>query len=168
LHLCYSYRKKNEEIVEIRALFREENLIENSKITVVPVFWEPGTYNVVVKNWVFKLSFLNENRARIEKVWCASWARVSFPHIANEQLFFRKIQRELFEILKMRKLWKANNSCKISVFQHIFDIFSRKYQNFPGNHFSELKKNLNLSMQCIQYRSIFSKPGFRYWKPQNR
>jgi hypothetical protein len=31
--------------------------------------------------------------------------------------------------------------------QHIFEIFSRKYQDFSGNHLSEFKKILNLSMQ---------------------
>jgi hypothetical protein len=53
-------------------------------------------------------------------------------------------------MLKRRRLWKhywKAHSCKISALQHIFEIFSRKYQDFSGNHLSEFQKILNLSMQ---------------------
>jgi hypothetical protein len=63
-------------------------------------------------------------------------------HISRASFFFREIQMELLEILKKRK-----EKLKISALQHIFDIFSRKYQDFSKNHLSEFQKNLNLSMQ---------------------
>jgi hypothetical protein len=54
-----------EDFFSIRALFRREIQFKNSKITVVPVFWEEktGTYSVVVKKLSFQIEFYRRKRA---------------------------------------------------------------------------------------------------------
>jgi hypothetical protein len=86
---------------------------------------------------------VKKSDALVVRVW-------TFHTLRNSNFFFRKIQSELLEILKKRKLWKhylKAHLCKISALQHIFDIFSRKYQDFSGNHLSKFQEILNLSMQ---------------------
>jgi hypothetical protein len=90
----------------------------------------------------------------LKKIWCATRARVSFPqfHILRTSNFFQKdpkwTSRNFKKEKPLKTLLKSSFMQNFSSSTH-FDIFSKKYQDFSGNYFSEFRKILNLSMYFI-------------------
>jgi hypothetical protein len=130
------------------------------KILQISQYFWISFSNIKIKKLIFgklkvqKLKFgikkFLDHKFQTQKKSDALVGRVYTFHILRTSNFFQKDPKSTSRNFKTEKALKTllkSSFTQISALQNNFDIFSRKYPEFSGNHLSEFQKILNLSMQ---------------------